>query len=82
MKSKLTTKDAEETESQPPCLGAVMPSFICKTGINKIEKIYFIQQSDCVVENNVIVRLKRKYGKFKREVVVQNFNDGNVNKLK
>ena len=71
----LTTKDSNEAQSQPCCLGAVMPSLTCNNATNKIEKIYFIKQSDCVFENNVIIRLKRKYGKFKREVLVQDFND-------
>ena len=35
---------------------------------DKIDKIYIINASDCVFENGN-VRIKRKYGKFKRVVL-------------
>lgn len=34
-----------------------------------ISKVYIIQMKDVVIENGVII-MKRKYGKFKREVLV------------
>lgn len=39
----------------------------CKAGID-IDSIYILDPKDCVFENGVFVRLKRKYGKFKRPV--------------
>ena len=36
---------------------------------DEISKIYLINASDCVFENGN-VRLKRKYGKLKRKVIV------------
>ena len=36
---------------------------------NEISKVYLINASDCVFENGN-VRIKRKYGKLKRKVVV------------
>ena len=35
---------------------------------DKIDKIYLISSNDCVFENDN-VRIKRKYGKFKRTVL-------------
>ena len=35
---------------------------------DKIDKMYIIEASDCVFENDN-VRIKRKYGKFKRTVL-------------
>ena len=34
---------------------------------DKISKVYLINASDCVFEDST-VRIKRKYGKFKRKV--------------
>ena len=36
---------------------------------DEISKVYLINASDCVFENDN-VRIKRKYGKFKRKVIV------------
>ena len=41
---------------------------ICSTS-DEISKVYLINASDCVFENGN-VRIKRKYGKFKRKVIV------------
>jgi hypothetical protein len=40
----------------------------CKGGIGGIKCVYIIKYSDSKFENGVFVGLKRKYGKFKREV--------------
>ena len=42
---------------------------------NKIIKLYLLDPKDCVFENGVMVRIKRKYGKFKRVVNVIDYND-------
>lgn len=39
----------------------------CKAGVD-IDSIYILDPKDCVFENGVLVRIKRKYGKFKRQV--------------
>lgn len=46
-----------------------MKNINCNYG-SAISKVYIIQMKDIVIENGV-VRMKRKYGKFKREVIVQ-----------
>lgn len=41
------------------------------TGCNEpklIKSIYVVKASDCVFKDNEFVRIKRKYGKYKREV--------------
>lgn len=35
---------------------------------HKTKVIYLINSEDCVFENDTLIRLKRKYGKFKRPV--------------
>lgn len=42
--------------------------FKCKSTANDIKTIYYFELSDFVVIDGVIVRKKRKYGKFKRPV--------------
>ena len=37
---------------------------------DKMSKVYLLDAKDCVFENGVMVRIKRKYGKFKRVVHV------------
>lgn len=37
-------------------------------------KLYLININDCVFENVVMVRMKRKHGKHKREVVLVDYN--------
>ena len=40
----------------------------CNVGID-IESIYVLDLKDCVFDKNgVLVRIKRKYGKFKRQI--------------
>jgi hypothetical protein len=41
----------------------------CKP-LTEIEKVYLLNLNDCVIDGDTIVRMKRKYGKFKRKVVV------------
>jgi len=48
-----------------------LPSCPCS---DKISKVYLLDQNDCVFENGVIVRMKRKYGKFKRVVHVIDYD--------
>lgn len=36
----------------------------------KISKIFLLLKKDCIFEDNKIVRIKRKYGKFKRTIHV------------
>lgn len=40
----------------------------CKESEGGIKKIYIMNSSDVVFENGVMVRMKRKYGKFTRPV--------------
>jgi len=35
---------------------------------DSISEVYLLNPNDCIFENYVIVRMKRKYGKFKRPV--------------
>lgn len=37
-------------------------------GNSKITAIYFLDANDCVFDGDTLIRMKRKYGKFKREV--------------
>lgn len=67
-----TEKSLLEVENQPPCLGDVSS---CCSSSDKISKVYLLDTNDCVFENGVIVRMKRKYGKFKRVVNVIDYNN-------
>lgn len=40
-----------------------------KTDCKEINAIYLVKVSDCVIEGDTIVRMKRKYGKHKRQVI-------------
>lgn len=42
---------------------------------DKIIKLYLLDPNDCVYENGVMVRIKRKYGKFKRVVHFIDYNN-------
>lgn len=35
----------------------------------EIKSIYLMQISDCVFEGDTMVRVKRKYGKYKRPII-------------
>ena len=60
----------EETANSD--LGAVSG---CCSSSDKISKVYLLDPKDCVFENGVMVRMKRKYGKFKRVVHVIDYNN-------
>ena len=47
----------------------------CHSASTKINKVYFLCPSDFIYENGVIVRRKRKYGKFKRIIHVIDYNN-------
>lgn len=47
----------------------------CCNSCNQLSKIYLLSPNDCVFENGVMVRVKRKYGKFKRVVHVFDCNN-------
>jgi hypothetical protein len=47
----------------------------CCSVSDKISNIYLLDPQDCIFENGVIVRMKRKYGKFKRTVHVIDYNN-------
>lgn len=68
----ITEKTSLENESQPSCLGAVSG---CCSSSDKISKVYLLDPKDCVFENGVMVRMKRKYGKYKRVVHVFDYNN-------
>jgi hypothetical protein len=59
MKKKSTKKPSKTKRSSK--------QDICLDG-GKIKEIYFIEPNDIVWDHGKIVRLKRKYGKFKRTV--------------
>jgi len=40
----------------------------CNTG-GEIDKLYLINVSDCILDKDKLVRIKRKYGKFKRPII-------------
>lgn len=61
--------NTEETTNSD--LGAVSG---CSSS-NNISKVYLLDPKDCVFENGVFVRIKRKYGKFKRFVHVFDYNN-------
>lgn len=67
-----TDKTSIKTENQPSCLAAVSG---CCSSLAKISNVYLLDPKDCVFENGVMVRMKRKYGKFKRVVHVINYNN-------
>lgn len=39
-----------------------------------IKSVYILNLSDIVIENGVMIRVKRKYGKFKRPILKKEFN--------
>ena len=46
-----------------------------------VKTIYLINPKDVVIENGVLVRMKRKYGKFTRQVhVIHNNNEKHKHK--
>ena len=47
----------------------------CCSSSDKISKVYLLDPKDCVFENGVMVRMKRKYGKYKRVVRVIDYNN-------
>lgn len=47
----------------------------CQGGTGKVKALFFIKTTDCVFEDGVIVRLKKKYGKFQREIIKVQIND-------
>lgn len=47
----------------------------CCSSSNNVSKVYLLDFNDCVFENGVIVRTKRKYGKRKRVVRVIYYNN-------
>jgi len=44
----------------------------CNSTYGNIKKVAFIKKSDLVFVDGFAVRMKRKYGKFKREIIVTN----------
>jgi len=46
----------------------------CKDLINITPKTYIMNANDCIIENGEL-RLKRKYGKFKRHVYKMNYEE-------
>ena len=62
-------------EDKPkPRHDANLPDSGCCSSHGGISKVYLLNHKDCVFEDDVLVRLKRKYGKYKREVVVVDYN--------
>jgi hypothetical protein len=47
----------------------------CCSTSNNIDKIYLLNSNDCVFENGIMVRMKKKYGKFNRIVHVFDRNN-------
>ena len=47
----------------------------CCSSSEKISKVYLIDPNDCVFENGVMVRMKRRYGKYKRVIHVIDYNN-------
>jgi hypothetical protein len=69
-----TEKTSLEAQNQPSCLGAV--SGCCSLlASDNISKVYLLDPKDCVFENGIMIRMKRKYGKFKRVVHVIDYNN-------
>jgi hypothetical protein len=48
--------------------------FKCNSVANKIKSVYLFKESDCIIENGVIVRMKRKYGNNKRIITKIEYN--------
>ena len=65
-------KTLDKAQNSNSYLGAVGG---CCSSSDKISKVYLLDPKDCVFENGVMVRIKRKYSKFKRVIHVINYND-------
>jgi hypothetical protein len=46
------------------------PQLTCMPPTAQVKNVYLLDPKDCVFENGIIIRIKRKYGKFKRVVNV------------
>jgi hypothetical protein len=57
-----------------PACGKTAVSGCSSSSMGVISKVYLLNPKDIVIENGVFVRMKRKYGKLKREVVVVDYN--------
>lgn len=68
MSTKLENKPLDGNDAKLPVSG-------CCSSSNKISKVYLIDTKDIVFENGAMVRMKRKYGKFKRVVHVIDYNN-------
>ena len=68
----LETKNLNGDKKQPPTIIAVGG---CCSSSDNISKVYLLDSKDCVFENGVMVRMKRKYGKFKRVVHILDYNN-------
>jgi hypothetical protein len=53
-------------------------SLECKDLINITPNTYIMNANDCVIENGEL-RVKRKYGKFKRPVYKMNYEEKEIN---
>ena len=56
----------------------VTESMPCNNEYGKIKKVVMIKKSDLVFIDGFEVRMKRKYGKFKREPIILNLQNDKV----
>lgn len=68
MNTELENKPLDTNDAKLPVSG-------CCSSSNKISKVYLINTKDIVFENGTMVRIKRKYGKFKRVVYVIDYDN-------